>query len=111
MIRSGGGLIMVFARVNNILIQQLFPLDVGPHKSMVNGCCKTTFCGGGGGGGVCGGGGGGGGGYVSVVCRYGSLILCLHRKCLIMASFLEYFMWHSGQVVKSILSGEITQEE
>jgi hypothetical protein len=52
MIRSGGGLIMVFAWVNNLFIQQDFPLDVGPHKSMVNGYCKT-----------CSGGGGGGGGY------------------------------------------------
>jgi hypothetical protein len=46
MIRSGGGLIMVFAWVNNLFIQQDFPLDVGPHKSMMNGCCKTTRCGG-----------------------------------------------------------------
>ena len=51
MIRSGGGLITVFAWVNNLFIQQDFPLDVGPHKSMVNGCCKATRCGGGGGGG------------------------------------------------------------
>jgi uncharacterized membrane protein len=59
MIRSGGGLIMVFAWVNNLFIQQDFPLDVGPHKSMVNGCCKTTCSGGGDGGvGVSGGGGG-----------------------------------------------------
>jgi hypothetical protein len=49
MIRSGDGLIMVFAWVNNLFIQQEFPLDVGPHKSMVNGYCKT--CSGGGGGG------------------------------------------------------------
>jgi hypothetical protein len=53
MIRSGGGLIMVFAWVNNLFIQQDFSLDVGPHKSMVNGYCKTCS----------GGGGGGGGGY------------------------------------------------
>jgi hypothetical protein len=46
MIRSSGGLIMVFARVNNLFIQQDFPTDVGPHKSMVNGCCKTTCSGG-----------------------------------------------------------------
>jgi uncharacterized membrane protein len=65
MIRSGGGLIMVFAWVNNLFIQQDFSLDVDPHKSMVNGCCKTTRSGGGGGGvgGVSGGGGVGGGGY------------------------------------------------
>jgi hypothetical protein len=50
MIRSGGGLIMVFAWVNNLLIQQDIPLDVGPHKSTVNGCCETTCSGGGGGG-------------------------------------------------------------
>ena len=54
MIRSGGGLIMVLACINNLFIQQLFPLNVGPIVIKVNGCCKTT-CGGGGG--------GGGGGY------------------------------------------------
>jgi hypothetical protein len=42
MIRSGGGLIMVFAWVNNLFIQQDFQLDVDPHKSMVNGCCYKT---------------------------------------------------------------------
>ena len=65
MIRSGGGLIMVFACVNNLFIQHDFSLVVGPHKSMLNGCCKTTCSDdGGGGGGVsgCGGGGGGCGG-------------------------------------------------
>jgi hypothetical protein len=51
MVLFGGGLIMVFAWVNNLFIQQDVPLDVGPHKRMVDGCCKTTRCGGGGGGG------------------------------------------------------------
>jgi hypothetical protein len=37
---SGGGFIIVFAWVNNLFIQQDFPLDVDPHKSMVNGSCK-----------------------------------------------------------------------
>jgi len=50
---------MFFAWVNNLFIQQDFPLDVGPHRSMVNGCCSIVC--GGGGGGVDGGGGGGGG--------------------------------------------------
>jgi hypothetical protein len=45
MMRSGGGLIMVLARI--LFIQQLFPLNVGPIAIKVNGCCKTT-CGGGG---------------------------------------------------------------
>jgi hypothetical protein len=45
MMRSGGGLIMVLARINNLFIQQLFPINVGPIASKVNGCCKTT-CGG-----------------------------------------------------------------
>jgi hypothetical protein len=45
MIRSGGELIMVLARINNLFIQQLFPLNVGPIAIRVNGCCKTT-CGG-----------------------------------------------------------------
>ena len=76
MIHSGSGLIMVFACVNNLFIQLDFPLDVGPHKSMLNGCCTTCSGddgggdggGGYGGGGGCGGGGGsggscGGGGY------------------------------------------------
>ena len=49
MIHSGGGLIMVFTWVNNLFIQQDCPLDVGPHKSMVNGCCQKTCSGGGGG--------------------------------------------------------------
>ena len=56
MMRSGGGSIMICARVNNLFIQQDFPLDVGPIAIKVNGCCKTTCSGGGGGG-------GGGGGY------------------------------------------------
>jgi hypothetical protein len=47
MMRSGGGLIMVLARI--LFIQQLFPLNVDPIAIKVNGCCKTT-CGGGGGG-------------------------------------------------------------
>jgi hypothetical protein len=64
--RSGGGLIMVLARVNNLFIQQLFPLNVGSIAIKVNGCCKTTFdlcgscCGGGGGDGGDAGDGGGG---------------------------------------------------
>jgi hypothetical protein len=48
MMRSGFGLIMVLAWINNPFIQQLFPLYVGPIAIKVNGCCKTT-CGGGGG--------------------------------------------------------------
>ena len=48
MMRSDGGLIMVLARINALLTQQLFPLNVGPIAIKVNGCCKTT-CGGGGG--------------------------------------------------------------
>jgi hypothetical protein len=44
-----------------LFIQQDFPLDVDPHKSMVNGCCKQIkTCGGvsgSGGDGVSGGGG------------------------------------------------------
>jgi hypothetical protein len=48
MMRSGGGLIMVLARINNLFIQQLFSLNVGPIAINVDGCCKTT-CGGGGG--------------------------------------------------------------
>jgi hypothetical protein len=42
MMRSGGGLIMVLARINNLFIQQLFPLNVGPITIKVNECCKTT---------------------------------------------------------------------
>jgi hypothetical protein len=42
MIRSGGELIMVLARINNLFIQQLVPLNVGPIAIRVNGCCKTT---------------------------------------------------------------------
>jgi hypothetical protein len=58
MMRSGGGLIMFLALVNNLIIQQLFPLNVGPIVIKVKGCCKTTSCGGGDGGS-----GGSGGGY------------------------------------------------
>ena len=63
MMRSGGGLIMVLARVNNLFIQQLFPLNVGPIAIKLNRCCKTTFdlCGSGGDGGNGGAGDGGGG--------------------------------------------------
>jgi hypothetical protein len=50
MMRSGGGLIMVLAWVNNLFIQQLVPLNVDPIAIKVNGCYKTTCCGGGGGG-------------------------------------------------------------
>jgi hypothetical protein len=42
MMRSGGGLIMVLARINNLFIQQLFPINVGPITIKVNECCKTT---------------------------------------------------------------------
>jgi hypothetical protein len=55
MMRSGGGLIMVLAWVNNLFIQQLVPLNVDPIAIKVNGCYKTTCCGGGGGGGGSGG--------------------------------------------------------
>jgi hypothetical protein len=61
MMRTGGGLIMVLARVNDLFIQQLFPLNVRPIAIKVNGCCKTACCGDGGGGSGGGGGGGGGG--------------------------------------------------
>jgi hypothetical protein len=67
MMRSGAGLIMVLAGINNLFIQQLFPLNVGSIAIKVNGCCITT-CG-------CGGGGGGYarllGGYASLLCGYG----------------------------------------
>ena len=97
---------MVFAWVNNLFIQQDFPLDVGPHKSMVNGCCKTT-CSGGGDVGVSGGGGGGGGdeyawllgGYASLLCGYGRVVLWLFLLCLIRASFLENSISHLVHVV------------
>jgi hypothetical protein len=45
MMRSGGGLIMVLAWVNNLFIQQLVPLNVDPIAIKVNGCYKTTCCG------------------------------------------------------------------
>jgi hypothetical protein len=65
MMRSGAGLIMVLAGINNLFIQQLFPLNVGSIAIKVNGCCITT----------CGGGGGGYarllGGYASLLCGYG----------------------------------------
>jgi hypothetical protein len=66
MMRSGGGLIMGLAWVNNLFIQQLFPLNVGPIAIKVNGCCKTTCCGGGGG--------GGGGVYAWLIGGYTSLL-------------------------------------
>ena len=100
MMRSGGGLIMVLARVNKLFIQQLFPLNVGPIAIKVNGCCKTTFdlcgscCGGGGdGGGGDGGDGGGGGagdgGGGSGSEKYDLSSSCLCFKCLIILSLLE----------------------
>ena len=46
MMRSGGGLIMVLARINSLLFQQLFPLNVGPIAIKVKECCKA-MCGGG----------------------------------------------------------------
>jgi hypothetical protein len=49
MMCAGGGLIMVLAWINNMFIQQLFPLHLGPIAIKVNGCCKTTSGGGGGG--------------------------------------------------------------
>lgn len=82
MIRSGGGSIMVCARVNNLSIQQLFPDPVGPIAIKVNGCCNTTCCCSGNGDGGGGGGDGGGGGGD----RLGS---CLYFKCLIILSILE----------------------
>ena len=38
--RSGGGLIMFLALVNNLFIQQLFPLNMGPIDIKVKGCCR-----------------------------------------------------------------------
>jgi hypothetical protein len=46
MMRCGGGLIMGLARINSLLIQQLFPLNVGPIAIKMNECCKA-ICGGG----------------------------------------------------------------
>lgn len=92
MMRFGGGLIMVLARVNNLFIQQLFPLNVDPIAIRVKGCCKTTFdlcdsCGGGGGGG-----GDGGGGSE----KYDRSSSCPFTICLLILSFLENFISHYG---------------
>jgi len=88
MMRSGGGLIMVLARANNLFIQHFCSLNVGPIAIKVNGCCKTTFdlCGGGGDGG---GGGAGDGGGDSGSEKYDLSSSCLCFKCLIILSLLE----------------------
>ena len=101
MMRSGGGLIMVLARDNNLFIQQLFPLNVGPIVIKVNECCKTTFdlcgscCCGGGGGGDCDFGGGSE--------KYDRSSSCPFTICLlILLSFLENLISHSDQIGKGI---------
>jgi hypothetical protein len=110
MMRSGGGLIMVLARDNNLFIQQLFPLNVDPIVIKVNGCCKTTFdlcgscfCSGGGegdgGGGDDDGGGGGGGDcdFGGGSEKYDQSSSCPFTICLlILLSFLENLISHSG---------------
>jgi hypothetical protein len=66
MMRSGAGLIMVLAGINNLFIQQLFPLNVGSIAIKVNGCCITTC-------------GGGGGGYARLLGGYASLLCEPHQ--------------------------------
>jgi len=93
MMRSGGELIMVLARVNNLFIQQLFPLNVSPIAIKVKGCCKTAFdlCDSSGGGGGGGGDDGGGGSD-----KYDRSSSCPFTICLLILSFLENFISHSG---------------